>query len=580
MGLRANMGLQGSIVRVAEMTPAVEGVAPRAAPFVPAALRQPSDGTAQSGAHLLTWLLALAPLVALLAAFALRLQLLGAFPLRDDEALYSSWALAARSDPFFLTTFPDKPPLFLWLQAATLRLFGATAAGARLLSLAASTLTVALALPAACRLCPRAQGAGLVALWLLALSPFAISFGPTAYTDSLLVLFVTAALTLGLRGRWGVAGAALGAAIATKQQGLLAAPLILLLPLVVEDAALPADAARPRLRALLYTLGGLALLVAPLLLWDAARWATAPSPWELGVQNYGALRLTPPSTWPARAADWAEPLWQLAASPWAWLLLLGAIGAALAAGFWRRELRPAAPVWLLAGWSAGFLLLHLLTTVQPWDRYLLPLAPILALLAAGPLAAGLAALGWRGLLWGVAGALLLSLVLLPPALTAARGGLPIGGDHGALAGLEEMVAQVRTEAQAAASAGDPAPALYQQRLGWQLGFYLADSTGTGAGAGAGAPPVDLRWFASPVALADSAAKSPGRALLLAEPAWAPAGNLAPALRARGLALQPLPLPLEGNVRLYRIAPLPEATRACDWCVNRPLAPAAASKVLP
>ncbi len=40
---------------------------------------------------------------------------------------------------------------------------------------------------------------------------------------------------------------------------------------------------------------------------------------------------------------------------------------------------------LLLLWTLGFVALHLFTTVQPWDRYLLPLAPMLALLA-----------GWMG----------------------------------------------------------------------------------------------------------------------------------------------------------------------------------------
>ncbi|MGL4648368.1 MAG: glycosyltransferase family 39 protein, partial [Caldilineaceae bacterium] len=262
----------------------------------------------------------------LLLALLLRLPLLNAFPLRDDEALYSTWALAVPHDPFFLSTLPDKPPIFLWLQALALGLFGASPAGARLLSIGASVLAVALAAAIARRLWPQVGwGAGIVALWLLALSPFAIAFAPTAYTDSLLLLWLMLALAVGLRGRWLAAGAALGAAIMTKQQGMLFAPLVLLLPLVVEGAR------GRRLQSLAHALptllGGLALVLVPVLLWDASRWATAPSPWDLGVRNYAALGIAPPATWAARAVEWREPIWHLAASRWTWALLLGATAA-------------------------------------------------------------------------------------------------------------------------------------------------------------------------------------------------------------------------------------------------------------
>src|SRR4051812_1685636 len=56
--------------------------------------------------------------------FALRLQLLHAFPLREDEAIYGYWARAAVTDPFFLHVWPDKPPLFIWLLTGAFALLG------------------------------------------------------------------------------------------------------------------------------------------------------------------------------------------------------------------------------------------------------------------------------------------------------------------------------------------------------------------------------------------------------------------------------------------------------------------------
>jgi len=490
----------------------------------------------------------------LLIALALRLYLLDAYPLRDDEALYSSWALAARNDPLFLHTFPDKPPLFLWLQSIALALFGSTAAGARLLNIGAGVIAVALAMPAARSLWPQAvmsRTAGLVALWLMALNPFAISFAPTAYTDTVLACFFLAALVLGMRGQPVAAGAALGAAIMAKQQGLLFAPLILLLPLATGEQ-LPTS---QRFRALGKMLAGVAIVTVPILLWDASRWATAPSPWDLGAQNYGVLRVASPSSWLPRAAEWAEPAWYLAATPWAWLILAGTVVSGLM--LQRSRPRATAPVWLIAAWCAGFALLHLITTVQTWDRYLLPLVPLLALLAAGPIAGLAEALRARH--WGVAGAaaLLMLTALAPPAVTAARGGYPIGADHGALAGLDAAVDILRAESKAAAEADKAAPIIYQQRLGWQLGFYLANELQSGQAA--------VRWFASGAALADNAAKSPHRPLLLVEPAWAPSGNLALHLQARSLYLTALHH--SGQVTIYRIEPSAGRPTVCTWCVN-------------
>src|SRR6059058_3696768 len=78
-----------------------------------------------------------------LVGFGLRLYLLNRFPFREDEAIYSFWALHAwHVDPLFLTVWPDKPPVFLWLLAATFRVFGSSQASARWLNIVCSTATI------------------------------------------------------------------------------------------------------------------------------------------------------------------------------------------------------------------------------------------------------------------------------------------------------------------------------------------------------------------------------------------------------------------------------------------------------
>ncbi len=267
-------------------------ISPRPTPF-------PLASISFSGAQ--SVLLALAKRLALpalcLGGFALRLHLLSAWPFREDEAMYSVWALHLwRVDPWALTLWPDKPPLFLWLLGGTFQLFGPSEAAARLLNIAADTLTIGVVAVTGRVLWNRR--AGLLAGLAYALSPFAISFAPTAYTDPTLVLWGMLALYASLTRRAFWAGLFLAAAIATKQQGLLYAPLIVGMLLLITKAQrhkegeekLQGEGGRWKVAnggtahsqfVIHYSpfaifLFGFALLTLPILLWDASRWAVAP----------------------------------------------------------------------------------------------------------------------------------------------------------------------------------------------------------------------------------------------------------------------------------------------------------------
>lgn len=501
--------------------------------------------------------------LAILAGWALRLFLLNAWPLREDESIYAYWARVAWTDPRFLHTWPDKPPVFLWLQALALAAFGYSGAAARMVSLFASAATIALTADVARRVGGRY--AGIMAAWLLALSPFAISFGATGYTDSLLVFWGMFSLALALRCRPLWAGAALGAAIMTKQQGALYIPLVVgALYLVARDADVSLGAASGAspgaswgsgrgLRMWLRLLGGVLLVVLPIVAWDASRWAVAPSPWDLGVRNYGALGIVPVGEWAARVQAWIGLIWYLAGSGLAWTLL----ALALCAGLVARRGHPADRGrrwlwWLLVVWSAGFLVVHIVTTVPAWDRYLLPLAPVLAIVVSAP-----AAVLWsrQGALWSrqgvrwaaAAGAAVMAIALLAgPGWTAARGGYPIGADHGAFTGFDEAMAWLESQA-------DDGTIVYHQLLGWQTRYALFDAVERGD--------MDLRWFPNAVYLADNAAKAPGSRRFLIEPAWAATPDLYPALASRSLEITPV-LRSEQIV----VSEITDKARGvCDWC---------------
>ena len=309
-----------------------------------------------------------------LGGFALRVPLLMRFPLREDEAIYGYWALHAwYVDPLFLHVWPDKPPIFLWLLAAALQLWGhgpeTAGAAARWVNIMAGTLTIPVL--AACARRWWGMGAALATGLLAALSPFAISFAPTAFTDPVLVLAGSLALALAVRRRWFWSGFWLGVAIMTKQQGLLFVPLVAACGLY----------ARPKVGGSVRWVVGLTVVVLPIFYWDSLRWAVAPSPWDLGATNVGGVALLGLSAWVGRAEGWLGLAWYLLASPWAWgayavLLMLAVVGS------WRRREPQGSwlPALILAIWGAGFLLLHVGSSVQVWDRYLLPLTVPLALL--------------------------------------------------------------------------------------------------------------------------------------------------------------------------------------------------------
>jgi len=519
---------------------------------------------------------ALALLTLTLLGFGLRLYLLDRFPFREDEAIYSFWALHFwRVDPFFLTVWPDKPPLFIWLLGAVFQLIGPSQAVARWLNIGLSTLTIPVIGATAYHLWNRR--AGLAAATVFSLNPFAISFAPTAYTDPLLVLASSLALYMAITSRTFWAGLWLGVAIMTKQQGLLYGPLVVGLFFqsqrpYVESPALPRYSTLHFTHyALRFTfdvlrllfpptfLAGLALIILPILYWDSLRWAVAPSPWDLGVRNYGALAFVPLGQWLPNLRDWLNLTWYLTASWWVWIGLTLAVlsipwlylrrqPAILSRPTLQRWRHPvfSSPISLLCLWSVAFLVLHIITNIQIWDRYLLPLAPMLALLC------GWLVMHWSNRLpaqWLVIGLVIGGLGMLPPAWNAATGKLPVGGDHGGYTGLTTALTYVQQMFPHQVT-------LYHQRLGWHYQFYLFDAIANGE--------YELRWFSNAIYLADNAVKVPQRQRILIEPLWHPTPQLKTQLAVRGLRLQTI-----GRFGQFIVYTINEPAQPfCGWCSCR------------
>ena len=573
----------------------------RALPF-PRLISHPANASRLAG---LAQSLAAPAVLAL--GLLLRALLLDRPGLHPDEALYASWALriADGSDPALLGVYVDKPPLLLYLLAGLFRLAGYDGGApldasrlllaGRLAALLASGASLALLWLIARRV--HGPRVALAALALLALSPLAVRLSPTLFTDPWLVLWLLLGLWAALDRRAWLAGIACGLAFATKQQAVLLAPLVLVVlggsllrdasadlsMTEAHDRTMAADAAAGTVkaawpRAVGRWLSGFALVAVFVLWWDSLRWQWMPSYWDRSAQTYGGVALALDGSLSQRLGQWGEllgyglgwPLWLALAALILWALVLqvqspgrpaGAVmdensGNRSATGpssepssTQRRQSMAGQRHWfnvLTLVYVAGYLALHIVTNLAPWDRYLLPLLPLLALL----LARG--AVGVWDMLFAAAqparrpgwqrqiAIAALALGAAYAVYTASLARLPLS-DGGAYDGVPALAAHVRT--------AEPAGAiLYHHWLGWHYNFYLYDA------------PVELRWWQDTADLARKAAASPGQRQLIAFPAGRDDGSVQAALAAANLHLRPVLSVGDAqgapSATLYSIEPVP------------------------
>lgn len=476
-----------------------------------------------------TWAYRLAWAVLLTAGLLLRLHPITIHRFHPDEALYAYWGLqiATGADPM-LESYPvDKPPAFPYLLALVFRLFGASELTARLPSLIASTASLALV----GRIARRVYGkeAALLALGLLALSPFDISFAVTAFTDPLMAAWMLAGLAAVLAGRPMLTGAFAGAAFATKQQGIFFLPLLVLAGLWRERFFPGQRAGTPgkgmgRLRRAWWARGlaGFLLAFAPALVWDLMR-VRRPEYFAQSLISYGGLTLAPWSEWGERAVDWAGWLARFWGAP----ALNVLAGLTLAWLLWDdlrawRNGQPspeAAFDLILAGFGLCFLLGHWLVRFNTWDRYLLGLVPLSAVLVGRAFLHTLRRWRTPERLPAALGILaLITLLVLSPAGQAARGEYPAGGDHGAYWGIDQVAEYVHAHVPANA-------VIYHHWLGWHYLYYLYNA------------PYTFQWYTSPEEVVEKVRAWSDVPHWIVFPMcreWEP---VAEALRAAGLSLQ-------------------------------------------
>jgi 4-amino-4-deoxy-L-arabinose transferase-like glycosyltransferase len=479
----------------------------------------------------------------------LRLPPLWAHRFHEDEALYASWGLLISTHrDIMLARIPvDKPPLFLYILAHFFTRFGVSEPVARLPGLLAGILSIPLLYLLASRLY-EAQTAG-VATALFAASPMAILFSPTAFTDPVMLFFGIAASAGAALGSWALAGLGVGLAAVTKQQGILFLPLVIGIGWAAQRQNL-----QSRWRTAAAIAAGVFGVVLPILAalqWDRWRYLPPDRPGFLAQSaiSYGGLHWVSLAEWPARVLAWLPWLGYLTASPW--LNAIYVIGLPwLAWRAWtsdrqrRRRTKDegrtpsfqrlgypsqgiTADLALLA-YALGYWALHVAFDFQVWDRYLLPLAPIISLLGARIL---VAMGGWTlrsGVrCWGkgarpIGKALLVAilvLILAGPALAAASSSLPLGSDHGAYDGIDQVAAFLKTEMP-------PGAVLYHHWLGWHWRYYLYDVL------------FNFRYYDSTAALVADADGPPRIVRYIVFPGWRQTerDEAQTALAARGMAM--------------------------------------------
>jgi hypothetical protein len=304
-----------------------------------------------------------------------------------DEALFATFARsAALNGAWLLPGALDKPPLSIYSTALSMLPFAqdditpglpdiAPQMGefaARWPNVLASILIVAMMYPLAKALY-RDRIVALFAMLLMALSPYAIAFSATSFTDGFMLLFMVAALWAMAAGKWTLSGVCLALSFASKQQAVFYLPLLLMIGWT-----------QPNFRWIRLVRFVIPMLVGTglLIIWDAAR-AQETGFWALGLVNNDPLRLLRADELIPRLNAWLTHGGLLLGYPIVTALLV-MLAIFVVFRRIRHEARHFAALIdvLLLTYILAYGLPHWLIAFNTFDRYLLPILPPLILLTA------------------------------------------------------------------------------------------------------------------------------------------------------------------------------------------------------
>lgn len=390
-----------------------------------------------------------------------------------DEALFASFARdAVIHGDWLLQGDLDKPPLSLYASAFAMHFTAAHLNADGVLDFSAQHGEFAARLPATFAhillialtyaLIKRLYADPAVAWWgaaFLALSPLAIAYSPSALTDGLMIPLGVAALFAASLRRNLLAGICLALAFAAKQQAVYFLPLLVMLVLLYTS-----HNPRQISASLLRLISPLLLMLALLWVWDALR-ESSPSFFTLASANNDPRRLIRSDEVLSRLIAWLGHGRFMLGAPTTILALFIPFAVLSSVSKAPRQ-RPASVDLLLLTYVLGYIFVHWLVAFNVYDRYLLIILPIWAILSARS-----ALWVWRTLrqwiqspeLVVLAGAVLLSMLTSASAATnlSERGYNvePIAnrGIIGAAQYLDELPV---------------ATIIYNRWLGWELGYYL------------------------------------------------------------------------------------------------------------
>jgi 4-amino-4-deoxy-L-arabinose transferase-like glycosyltransferase len=388
-----------------------------------------------------------------------------------DEALFMTFARqAAVQGDWLLHGSLDKPPLTIYVNALALTAYGIRPLpdgvltldnrsgefAARVTGVFISLLLVAVLVALAKQLYRGDHRTRYIVSLMMGLSPLAIAFSATAFTDGLMLLCVVIALWMAGRRRWFWAGLWLALGLWSKQQAALYLPLVLAVGWLCERRDQNKLSIAKLLRFIIPIVIGILLLF----IWDGAR-NQATSMWMLATVNNDPGRLARVDELLPRLTEWWHYGQYLFGAGLVTLVLCIVAGVGLGK---RLRTSTSSDLWVdvvLAAYVIVYMLVHWLVAINIYDRYLLLILTPLVLLVARGLTRVFQ--GFRRNIQTLV-ALLLLAACLPTAWTASQDQLPIGGDGGRHNGIEQVADYLNSQRLGAI--------VYDHWLGWELGYYM------------------------------------------------------------------------------------------------------------
>jgi 4-amino-4-deoxy-L-arabinose transferase-like glycosyltransferase len=394
----------------------------------------------------------------LLVGAGLRFHMLTAdVRLHPDEALFSTFARNAAIHGDWMLPGPlDKTPASIYASALSMHFVAVHQNALDVLDMTVRQGELAARLPnvllglilvsmTAATSELRSRSTAVISAVLVAFSPFALVFSAAAFTDMGMVTFGMLALLAVLRGRDWLAGIALAHSIAFKQQGVIYLPLVM---------ALAWHSGYLSRRWLLHWGAALVLGLALLLIWDAARPET--SIFTLAAENNDPNAFfAAPGEWLPRLKTWLGYAGWLLGPP----LLTFPLLMMTAVHILRRGERFDR---LLGGYGLTYFCLHWLIAFNTYDRYLLPLVPLLAILAARAITTIRLPQAPTYVLMTIATAL-----LLITGIQISQWNFDLGRDHHPLDREGAIIAAADHLNQKPL-----ATIIYDPWLGWEMDYYL------------------------------------------------------------------------------------------------------------